>query len=85
MRRCLLLVTMLLQPLSANAAEMHNATGRSVQIPDHPTRVLPAGPPAAVLLGALGPTSQLDGRILYRLRRVPGCRAQSRFFRPCRC
>jgi iron complex transport system substrate-binding protein len=55
MRRCLLLVTMLLQPLSAHAAEMHDATGRSVPIPDHPTRVLPAGPPAAVVLGALAP------------------------------
>ena len=55
MRRYLLLVIMLLQPLSANAAEMHDATARLVQIPDHPTRVLPAGPPAAVLLGALAP------------------------------
>jgi iron complex transport system substrate-binding protein len=53
MRRHLLLAVMVLQPLSVSAAELHDATGRAVQIPDHPTRILPAGPPAAVLLEAL--------------------------------
>jgi iron complex transport system substrate-binding protein len=55
MRRNLLLAAMLFQPLFVNAAELHDATGRTVQIPDHPTRILPAGPPAAVLLEALAP------------------------------
>jgi iron complex transport system substrate-binding protein len=53
MRRYLLLAVTLFQPLLASAAELHDATGRTVQIPDHPTRILPAGPPAAVLLEAL--------------------------------
>jgi iron complex transport system substrate-binding protein len=55
MRRYLLLAAVLCQPLLVNAAELHDATGRTVQIPDHATRILPAGPPAAVLLEALAP------------------------------
>ncbi len=39
----------------ARAATVTDATGRSVTVPDHPTRVLPAGPPAAVLLAAIAP------------------------------
>jgi hypothetical protein len=55
MRRYLLLAAVLCQPLLVNAAELHDATGRTVQIPDHATQILPAGPPAAVLLEALAP------------------------------
>ncbi len=39
----------------ASAASITDATGRSVTIPDHVGHVLPAGPPAAVLLEALAP------------------------------
>jgi iron complex transport system substrate-binding protein len=59
MRRYLLLAVMLFQPLLVSAAELHDATGRTIQIPNHPTRVLPAGPPAAVLLAALAPDLML--------------------------
>ncbi|HEX2942440.1 MAG TPA: ABC transporter substrate-binding protein [Rhodopila sp.] len=37
------------------AAEVTDATGRRVVIPDRPERVLPAGPPAAALLAAIAP------------------------------
>lgn len=50
-----LLACLLLLPLAARAAELVDATGRHVQIPDHITKVLPAGPPAAVLLEVLAP------------------------------
>jgi iron complex transport system substrate-binding protein len=39
----------------ATAAEVADATGRTIQIPDHVTHVVPAGPPAAVLLEAIAP------------------------------
>ena len=58
-RRLLLLLLLFVQPLSATAAELQDATGRSVRIPDQPVRVLPAGPPAAVLLAALAPDLML--------------------------
>ena len=37
------------------AASVRDATGRTVAVPDHPARILPAGPPASVLLAALAP------------------------------
>lgn len=40
---------------AAHAAEVVDATGRTVAIPDRITRVMPAGAPAAVLLSALAP------------------------------
>jgi iron complex transport system substrate-binding protein len=40
---------------AASAADITDATGRTVQIPDHIAHVVPAGPPAAVLLAALAP------------------------------
>ncbi len=40
---------------AAQASGITDATGRTVTIPDHPARILPAGPPAAVLLEALAP------------------------------
>ena len=55
MRAWVLLVLMLLGGAGARAAELVDATGRSVAIPDHVARVLPAGPPAAVLIAALAP------------------------------
>ena len=39
----------------ATAAEVTDATGRTVTVPDHIRHVLPAGPPAAVLLAAIAP------------------------------
>jgi iron complex transport system substrate-binding protein len=39
----------------ATAAELTDATGRTVQIPDHIAHIVPAGPPAAVLLEAVAP------------------------------
>jgi iron complex transport system substrate-binding protein len=46
-------------PCGAMAAEVTDATGRTVTIPDHPERVLPAGPPAGVLLAAIAPGQML--------------------------
>ena len=40
---------------SAVAAEVTDSTGRVVTIHDHIERILPAGPPAAVLLAAIAP------------------------------
>jgi iron complex transport system substrate-binding protein len=59
MRGRLLFLLLLLHPLSVGGAELHDATGRSIRIPDQPIRVLPAGPPAAVLLAALAPDLML--------------------------
>lgn len=39
----------------SRGAEVTDATGRTVQVPDQVMHVLPAGPPAAVLLEALAP------------------------------
>jgi iron complex transport system substrate-binding protein len=51
----ILLVLALSWPLAAPATEVIDVTGRTVQIPDHVSRVLPASPPAAVLLAAISP------------------------------
>lgn len=53
----LLLLPCLLAP--AWSAEIADATGRTVSVPDSVARVLPAGPPAAVLLAALAPDLML--------------------------
>jgi iron complex transport system substrate-binding protein len=45
----------LLWPVATRAAEIMDATGRKVAVPDVIAHVLPAGPPAAVLLEALAP------------------------------
>lgn len=50
-----ILILMMLWSGGVAAAEIVDATGRSVHIPDHVARVVPAGPPAAVLLDALAP------------------------------
>lgn len=44
---------------AASAAEVTDATGRTVTVPDHIERILPAGPPAAVLLAAIAPDQML--------------------------
>src|SRR5262249_38888381 len=44
-------------PLPARATS--DATGRTVEIPDHVSRVFPAGPPAAALLYAVAPETLL--------------------------
>ncbi len=49
------LALLLLWSTAAAAADVVDATGRKVQLPDHIAHVLPAGPPAAVLLQALAP------------------------------
>jgi iron complex transport system substrate-binding protein len=60
MRRIVIAVLVLLLPhLPVRAASLDDATGRTVQLPDHVARVLPAGPPAAVLLAALAPDLML--------------------------
>ena len=43
----------------ALAAAVTDATGRTVEVPDRVERVLPAGPPAAVLLAAIVPGQML--------------------------
>ncbi len=43
----------------ALAAEVTDATGRTVTIPDRIDRVLPAGSPAAVLLAAIAPARMI--------------------------
>jgi len=59
MRRRLILSLILLSvafgPPVTSAAEVTDSTGRVVQIPDRITHVLPAGPPAAILLEAIAP------------------------------
>lgn len=55
MRRVIVIALALLMPVVGRAAELVDATGRHVTLPEHIARVLPAGPPAAVLLAALAP------------------------------
>ena len=57
--RWLPLVLLLLVSGAARAAEVTDATGRSVAVPDDVARVLPAGEPATVLLMALAPDLML--------------------------
>jgi iron complex transport system substrate-binding protein len=51
----LFLLLPLLWTAPAPAAEVTDSTGRAVQVPDRITHVLPAGPPAAILLEAIAP------------------------------
>ncbi len=55
----LIAILILLSAAPAVAATVSDATGRTVAIPDTPQRVLPAGPPAAVLLAAIAPAQML--------------------------
>jgi iron complex transport system substrate-binding protein len=53
------LAMLLLLPLTGQAADLVDATGRTIAVPEEVARVLPAGPPAAVLLEALAPDLML--------------------------
>jgi iron complex transport system substrate-binding protein len=53
--RRLVLISPLVLAGMAHAGEVTDSTGRVVQVPDHIAHVLPAGPPAAVLLEAIAP------------------------------
>jgi iron complex transport system substrate-binding protein len=55
----LILIFALFCASPAMAAEVTDATGRTVIIPDRIERVLPAGPPASVLLAAIAPGQML--------------------------
>ena len=63
-------------------ATVVDATGRSVEVPEQIARVLPAGPPAAILLAALAPDLMLgwtspvsdNARALSCRRTQRGCR-----------
>ena len=55
MPRVSAILFLLLCCFTAQAAEVTDSTGRVVTVPDHIARVVPAGPPAAVLLAALAP------------------------------
>jgi iron complex transport system substrate-binding protein len=58
-RRAFLALSLLWWSGAAWSANIIDATGRSVQVPEHVARVLPAGPPAAVLLESLAPDLML--------------------------
>ena len=53
--RWILILPLLIWSATTQAASVTDATGRVVDIPATVTRVLPAGPPAAVLMEALAP------------------------------
>jgi iron complex transport system substrate-binding protein len=59
LRRAFLAVSLLCWAGVAFGGTVVDATGRSVEVPEHIARVLPAGPPAAVLLAALAPDLML--------------------------
>jgi len=59
LRRAFLAVTLLCWSGAALGADIVDATGRTVVVPEQVARVLPAGPPAAVLLAALAPDLML--------------------------
>ena len=55
MKRLALFLALLCATSTAMAAAVTDATGRTVTIPDHIERILPAGPPAEVILAAIAP------------------------------
>lgn len=59
MLRAAYAVSLLCIAFPGSAAQVTDATGRTVTIPDHVERILPAGPPAAVLLAAIAPSQIL--------------------------
>jgi iron complex transport system substrate-binding protein len=60
LRRTFLLVLLLFfSSRSAWSATVLDATGRSITVPEHISHVLPAGPPAAILLAAVAPDLML--------------------------
>jgi iron complex transport system substrate-binding protein len=59
MKRVALILALLCAASAAVAADVTDATGRTVAVPDRIERVLPAGPPAAVLLAAIAPAQMI--------------------------
>jgi iron complex transport system substrate-binding protein len=59
LRRAFLTVSLLCWAGAAWGGTVVDATGRSIDVPDRVTRVLPAGPPAAILLAAVAPDLML--------------------------
>ena len=59
LRRAFIAFSLLWWSGAALAADIVDATGRSVRVPEHIERVLPAGPPAAILVAALAPDLML--------------------------
>lgn len=59
LRRTFLCLSLLCWGSIAVGATVVDATGRSIEVPEHIARVLPAGPPAAILLAALAPDLML--------------------------
>ena len=59
MKRLVLVLALICAATSIFAAEVIDATGRTVVVPDRIERILPAGPPAAVLLTAIAPTQMV--------------------------
>jgi iron complex transport system substrate-binding protein len=59
LRRAFLVLSLLSWSAAAWCSPVVDATGRSVVVPDRVSRVLPAGPPAAILLAAVAPDLML--------------------------
>jgi iron complex transport system substrate-binding protein len=59
LRRACLVLLLLCCAGTAWGGTVVDATGRSIEVPDHIARVLPAGPPAAILLAAVAPDLML--------------------------
>jgi iron complex transport system substrate-binding protein len=55
LRRAFLAISLLYWAGAAFGGTVVDATGRRIEVPDHIIRVLPAGPPAAILLIAIAP------------------------------
>ena len=55
LRRAILAISLLCWAGPALGGTVVDATGRSIEVPDQVTRVLPAGPPAAIPLAAVAP------------------------------
>lgn len=62
----IILVLLLLSSGAARAAEVADATGRTVTVSDHIAHVLPASPAAAVLLEAVAPDLMIGWPVLVR-------------------
>jgi iron complex transport system substrate-binding protein len=59
LRRAFLVLSLLFWSVVANGGTVVDATGRSIAVPEQISRVLPAGPPAAILLAAVAPDLML--------------------------
>jgi iron complex transport system substrate-binding protein len=58
-RYLVVIASIILSSLSARAAEVADATGRTVKIPDRVERVMAAGPPASTVLYVLAPEKMI--------------------------